>query len=71
MAYMEKILITWFKSYLGNTSAIIKFITRIKKTFYQLHVELLRVQYWDQFCLYFMLKTCQTPQNFSNQQCFR
>ena len=41
-----------------------KLMRKIKQTFYQLHVEFHKVQYWDHFCSYFMLTNCRTPQTF-------
>ena len=41
-------------------SSIFKLMTKIKYTFYELHVEFHKFQYWDHFCSYFMLMTGQT-----------
>ena len=35
-------------------------MTKIKQTFYHLHVEFHKAKYLDHFCSYFMLMTCRT-----------
>ena len=63
---MEKIL-NGLKVIQEIESSIFKLMTKIKQTFYQLHVEFHKVQYWDHFYTYFMLITCETPQRLSIQ----
>ena len=66
MAYMEKIL-NGLKVIKEIESSMFKLMTKRKQTFYQLHMEFHKVQYWDHFCCYFMLMNCPTPQRFSIQ----